>query len=272
MTTDTGARCLCTGCGEPQWYDHGLCVGCGTDKNIDYTWVVGRGALWEAPARTFELEEGASRQLVEIWTNFILLRGLSPYFSSGAEALVQFSSPGWYMQRAVSFSVRCAVPVDSTFFQDLNRASTWTNQSLLVRILATLEAFAGENIRDFRLPSKPGMRELHYARRLRNKIAHGKPLTSESLLEEARQLFGAGGISDGSCNLAIDVVLEPLWARLRIYAGSVEKGITMPDRPGVVVTVHDGAVVAQAFEAQQQTLAVTSGRRIGDIVALPDMP
>jgi hypothetical protein len=164
------------------------------------------------------LGRGVRVQLVEAWTNLVLVRGLSPYLTPSQQAVVQYRSAPWYIERGVDMTVQFTVPTDAGFAVRLNNASCWTNQSLLVRVVATIEAFAGgAGLNEVRLPNNLGMRELHHARRLRNKIAHGDTLNDKRLLDEAEDLFGPKAVANGTCNLDIDLVLEPLWARLLLY-------------------------------------------------------
>ncbi|HUU92965.1 MAG TPA: hypothetical protein VM238_17370 [Phycisphaerae bacterium] len=163
------------------------------------------------------------------------------------------------------------VPSGQGFADKLNRAGGWTNQSLLVRVMATFEAVAGDrDIRDFRLPNKPGMREFHHARRLRNKIAHGKPLTDQRLVHEAQELLGAKTVENGTCTLDIALVLEPLWARLLLYARSLEKGLVVPARPAVVVTEPDDTGFdVQTFGGMKTVPSTGVPADIGDVISLP---
>jgi hypothetical protein len=275
MSTNTGVACECNTCGGPQWYDHGVCQGCGTDQSIEFTWVARSGTGGTpsaAPAKELRLESGACVQLVDVWTNLVLVRGLSPYLTPAGQAVMQYSSPPWYVERGVDVTVQCTVPTDPGFAEKLNRASAWTNQSLLVRVVATFEAFAGgERIGDFRLPNTPGMREFHHARRLRNKIAHGDALTDQRLVGEAQQLFGPQAVVDGSCNLDISLVLEPLWARLLLYARSLENGLVVPARPAVVVAADDAGFTARTFDGILRVASTGARRRAGDVISLSDI-
>lgn len=136
--------------------------------------------------------------------------------------------------------------------------------------MATFEAFAGgEKINHFQLPYRHGMRELHHARRLRNAIAHGDDLTDQSLADEAIELFGPRTVEDGRCSLDISLVLEPLWARLLLYAWSLENGLVVPDRPAVIVVADDSSFTVQTFDGIIPSVASTGARRcIGDVISL----
>jgi len=271
MNTNTGVACNCTGCSDPQWYDAGKCQGCNSDTNITFTWIATTeqgGIPSAAPGNLLQLEKGVGAQLVEVWTNLVLLRGLSPYLTPSGQSIVQYSSAPWYKARDVDATVHFTVSLNTAFSEKLNRASTWTNQSLLVRIQATFEAFAQGKLSSFKLPNNPGMREFHHARRLRNAIAHGDTLTATNLVNEAIHLFGPEAVDNGSCKLAIDKVLEPLWARLLLYATSVEDGSTLPPRPGVVVTTHDSFYDVQTFDGILRVPRSGSGLTIGEIVSL----
>jgi len=273
MSTDSGVACQCKSCARPQWYDHGDCQGCGTDKDIESTWVATKPCKGStpsaAPARKLCLESGACAQLVDIWTDLVLVRGLSPYLMPAGQAFMQYSSPPWYVERGVDVTVQCSVPSDPGFADKLNRAGAWTNQSLLVRIMATFETFAGvESIRDFQLPNRPGMREFHHARRLRNKIAHGDALTDQRLVDEAQRLFGPRTVVGGRCNLDISLVLEPLWARLLLYARSLENGLVVPERPAVVVVADDAGFTAQTLDGVLRVNGTGARRRAGEVISL----
>jgi hypothetical protein len=138
--------------------------------------------------------------------------------------------------------------------------------------MATFEAFAGgEHIGDFRLLNTPGMREFHHARRLRNKIAHGDALKDPRLVSEAQQLFGPQAVVDGSCNLDISLVLEPLWARLLLYARSLEHGLVVSARPAVVVAADDAGFTAQTFDGILRAASTGTRRRAGDVISLCDI-
>jgi hypothetical protein len=209
---------------------------------------------------------------VDVWTSLVLVRGLSPYLTPAGQVVMQYSSPPWYVERGVDVTVQCSVPTDPGFAEKLNRASAWTNQSFLVRVVVTFEAFAGsERIGDFRLPNRPGMREFHHARRLRNKIAHGDDLIDQRLIGEAQQLFGPQAVVGGSCNLDISLVLEPLWARLLLYARSLEDGLVVPPRPAVVVAANDVGFIAQTFDGIQEVPSTGAHLHIGDVISLSEI-
>jgi len=166
-------------------------------------------------------------------------------------------------------TVQCTVPTDPGFAEKLNRAGAWTNQSLLVRLMATFQAFAGRDMfKCFQLPNTPGMREFHHARRLRNKIAHGDALTDQRLTDEARQLFTPQAVDNGTCSLDISVVLEPLWARLLLYACSLENGLVVPQSPAVVVAAHDAYLTVQTFDGMRDLPKTGARPCIGEIISL----
>lgn len=275
MSTNTGVACECNTCGGPQWYDNGVCQGCGTDRGIEFTWVAKSergGTPSGAPAEELRLLSGACVQLVHVWTNLVLVRGLSPYLTPAGQAVMQYSSPHWYVERGVDVTVQFTVPTDPGFTEKLNQASAWTNQSFLVQVVAIFETFAGgECIGGVRLPNKPGMREFHHTRRLRNKIAHGDRLTDPRIVSEAQQLFGPQAVVGGSCNLDISLVLEPLWARLLLYARSREDGLVVPTRPAVVVAVDDACITLQTFEGIRRVPSTGACQRAGDVISLSDI-
>jgi hypothetical protein len=136
--------------------------------------------------------------------------------------------------------------------------------------MATFEAFAGgESIGNYQLPNRHGMREFHHARRLRNKIAHGDDLTAQRLRDEAKPLFGSGAVVDDKCSLDISLVLEPLWARLLLYARSLEKGLDVPEDPAIVVAADDSGFTVQTFDGRVLKVPSTGARRcVGDVVSL----
>ena len=274
MATNTGIACKCSSCSGPEWYAHGICQGCNSADGIEYTWIERRSPAVDDKANELKLASGVTRELIGIWRDFVRLRGLSPYLDAGTEALVTFSSPGWYQQRGVLFSVQARVPIATNLAEDFNRASAWTNKSLLVRLIATFEAFAGKGLEKFRLPNKPGMRELHLVRRLRNNFAHGDRRGEEYLRIEYRELLGQEAFSGADWNLAIDSVLEPLWARMLLYAASLEEGRdALPERPGVVVVPGNETVEVQWFGGSNWrplALPASGERHIGDIVGVPD--
>jgi hypothetical protein len=106
---------------------------------------------------------------------------------------------------------------------------------------------------------------------LRNKIAHGDALTDQRLVSEAQQLFGPHAVVDGSCNLDISLVLEPLWARLLLYARSQEDGLVVPKRPAVVVALDDACITAQTFDGIRRVPSTGARRRAGDVISLSDI-
>jgi hypothetical protein len=181
MSPATGVGCQCKKCGT-QWYENGACQTCGSAKDIQFTWVVAKPAKGTvpsvAPVDTFQLLPGACAQLVDSWTNHVLVRGLTPVLASPGPAPAQITSPGWYRQRGVNCSVQFAEPPsDPKFVEKYNQACDWSNKSFVVRIVVTFEAFAnGKKPKECLLPPAPGMREFHHARNLRNAIAHGKGL------------------------------------------------------------------------------------------------
>ncbi len=279
MSPATGMACQCNKCGNPQWYENGACQSCGSAKDILFTWVVANpakgGVPCVAPADTFQLLPGACAQLVDSWTNLVLFRALTPVRTSPGPGPAQFTSPGWYRQRGVKCSVQFAEPpTDPKFGEKFNQACDWTNQSFIVRIVVTFEAFASrKKPKESRLPKALGMREFHHARNLRNAIAHGKPLTKPALVKEETQLFRPGTTGASSCRLAIDAVLEPLWARLLIYATSLEQGaVPLPPDPAVVVANNASTLTVQSFGGLRTFDVNESDSRskykVGEIIAL----
>ncbi len=276
MNTNTGVACECSKCNEPQWYEYGVCKGCNSYQNIKYTWIASskkNEIPCAAPNNEMHLESGASAKLVDVWTNLLLVRGLTPYLTSDSHVVVQYSSADWYKARGINFTVQCTVPIDSEFSKKLNKASAWTNESFLVRIMVTFEAFlsGGKKNSKFRLPNAPGMREYHHARHLRNNIAHGGAITNQRLVNEAKQLFGPKAVVKGSCNLDISLVLEPLWARLLLYARFLEDGVVVPpNNPAVVVAADNANLTVQTFDGIQQFHNVV-GRCVGEVISLSDI-
>lgn len=272
MSSQSGVACECSRCSGPQWYDEGVCQGCSSDQHLVSTWIAraaSGGAPAPAPASSLALERGVSAQLVEVWTSFVLLRGLSPYLTLPSQAVARYRSPPWYRERGVDITVRATVAPDAGFADRLNRASYWTNQSLVVRAVATVEAFSsGFRLSEVKLPHNRGMEEFHHARRLRNKLAHGDNLTDPRLLGEAERLLGPCAIASGACKLDIDLVLEPLWARLLLYARSLEDGASVPKCPGVVVAANADGFIAQTFDGVLQVSSKGKPRSIGDIVSV----
>jgi hypothetical protein len=280
MSLSTGVACLCNKCGStPQWYENGACRRCGSAKDFVFTWVANSatgGVPSAAPSDTFALQQGASAQLVDSWTNLVLVRGLTPVRTSPGPGPAQFTSPGWYRQRGVKCSVQFAEPpTDPRFGEKFNQACDWTNQTFVVRTLFTFEAFAsGKKPKESRLPNTLGMREFHHARRLRNAIAHGNPLSDPTLVTEETQLFRPGTTPASTCSMAIDAVLEPLWARLLIYAASLEHGAApLPDDPAVVVTSMGKTLYFQSLHGACEGTYRRSrtSLSIGDIVSLKDI-
>jgi hypothetical protein len=143
-------------------------------------------------------------------------------------------------------------------------------------MVATFEAFSGrDSLKDFRLPKSAGMREFNHARCLRNAIAHGAPLTRQRLVMEETALFRPGKTVASNCSLGIDSVLEPLWARLLIYARSLEQGAApVPDDPGVVVSSEGRRLWVQTFDGLKKVgwagHPPQSQLRVGEIVSLKD--
>lgn len=277
MSRSPGVACQCTACANPQWYDAGVCQGCHSDANIQFTWIAPpeKGARPSAaPSDTFQLDAGASDRLVDSWTNLVLVRGLTPRLTS-AVGSGGIRSPGWYRLRGVNCSVRFdEPPADGSFADKLHRASDWINQTFILRLVVTFEDFAhGKPPKKSRLPNFAGMREFHHARSLRNKIAHGNPLTDQALVKEETALFRPGEAPAASCSLAIDTVLEPLWARLLVYAKRLEQGAApLPANPGVVVGSSGATLIVQTFDGRKKLeLSENDARlksKIGKIVAM----
>lgn len=278
MSPGTGVGCQCTKCGT-QWYENGACQSCGSAQDIQFTWVVAnpaKGAVPSvAPVDTFQLLPGACAQLIDSWTNLVLVRGLTPILTSPGPAPAQLISPGWYRQRGVKCSVQFAEPPrDPKFGEKFNQASDWTNKSFVVRLVVTFEAFAtSKKPKESRLPKALGMREFHHARNLRNAIAHGNPLTKSVLVSEEAHLFRQGTAGASSCRLAIDDVLEPLWARLLIYAASLETGTAPLSLDPAVVVVNNGTTLTVQSFAGLRTIDLNASDsrskcRVGEIIAL----
>lgn len=276
---NTGVACECTNCGSTQWYDSGICQGCHSDAGIQFTWVVAKAARGggpkPAPAHLLQLQQGVSAQLVNIWTNLILVRGLTPVQPASREAVSHYVSPGWYRQRGVECSVRFfGRSGDHNSAEQLNRAADWANQSFVVRLVVTFESFAmGPKHDKARLPKNPGMREFHHARQLRNAIGHGNPLTDQKDVMEEEALFRSGTHGRTNCNLAINEVLEPLWARLLLFARSLEEGAApLPPNPAVVVAVSGKTLVVQSLTRSYE-MPLTDGdprlnHKIGDVIGV----
>lgn len=273
MNTNTGVACQCSTCGGPQWYDQGVCQGCTTDKGIASTWVGSRtltgGNPEPEPANRLWFKRGTCDELLKVWTNLVLLRGLSPYMASPGQSFIGYRSAPWYRVRDVDIRVEFTVPTDPGFPDRLKQAGNWANQSLLVRIMATLEARTRlRRFSDLRLPNEPGMREFHHARNLRNKIAHGSPLTGPKLVAEAKALLGLEAVHNGECSLDISTVLEPIWARLYMYAYMIEKGPLLP-RPAVVVAVGEDDFLALPFGKTQPVPCTGTRPHVGEVITLP---
>ena len=94
-------------------------------------------------------------------------------------------------------------------------------------------------------------------------------------MNEAKALFGSEAVSDESCNFAIDTVLEPLWARLLVYAHKLESSEPLPSDPAVVVASSDSKLSVQTFNGFEscEIKDPDSGsiRRIGEIISLQDI-
>lgn len=272
MTSQTGIACHCGECNQPQWFSDGRCGGCASPDRVEYTWVAKAtdgGVPSAAPSAELVLQAGATSELARIWSNLVVLRGLSPYLTD-VRAVAEYSSAPWYVQRGVDTTVRIAVPSDPDFGRKLNRASAWTNQSFVIRLTSVFESFGGfEQWSAVRLPASTGMRELHHARKMRNKIAHGDPLDATLLTDEAVALFGPDAVAAGACNLDISLVLEPLWARLMIYAASLEEGTQVPANPGVVVAASNGALLIQTPSGLLQVQRSSGDLEIGQVVSVP---
>lgn len=272
MSTATGVACECTKCSTPQWYDNGVCQGCRSGSDIQFTWIANPkegGRPPGAPGHTLQLEPGARTQLIEIWDNLVLLRGLTPHLKPGGSGVVEYSTPPWYVKRGVRCTVRFAKPWREP--EKLNRASGWTNQSFIVRAVATFEAFASPGKpNQSRLPNARGMREFHHARRLRNAIAHGDSLNDARLVNEARHLFTKAAVDDNACKLDIDKVLEPLWARLLVYAWSLEDAAAVPSNPAVVVVADENGSTVQTFDGVREVAGSGSSWSVGHIISLTD--
>lgn len=280
LSGNSGVACDCATCGSPQWYEHGVCCGCQSSAGFTHTWIARcetGGVPEAAPDPVLRLEVAAGDRLIDVWTDLVLLRGLSPYLVPSPHSVARYSSPAWYAERGIQATVHCGLPADPGFAERLNRASSWANQSLIVRMMTTFEAFfdRGEHLRHFRLPNASGMREFHHARRLRNSVAHGDTLTDSRLLDEARYLFGSEAVVAGACNLDIKVVLEPLWARLLIYARCLEESPDVPDCPAVVVAARDHDFILQGLAGADGELRARRDSvdwKVGDLVSAADIP
>ena len=275
MGVQSGVACHCATCTRPQWHDNGMCQGCRSDGAIQYSWIArAEPGGWPSPPPrdTLQLEPTALNQLIDSWTSLVLVRGLTPHMgaASGASAI---HAPPWYRLRGVRCSVRFEEPApDRTLAEKLVRASDWANQSFIVRTFLTFEEFAiGSEPKNARLPNLPGMREFHHARRFRNAIAHGDTFTDSTLVQEATALFGQAAAGAQGCSVAIDSVLEPLWARLLLYATSLTSH-PLPLNPAVVVAFDDRRLFVQSFrgksEHERRTESGQRHFRIGDIVSV----
>jgi len=272
----TGVACECSKCKGPQWYDHGICKGCNSSQEIKYTWIA-RQDKNDVPNKIMRLKSGASSKLVDLWKNLLLVRGLTPYLQSNnnSSIVVQYSSADWYKIRGVNFTVQCPLPIDPEFVKKINKASAWTNESFVVRIITTFEAFLlGDNdFKRFKLPNVPGMREFHHAKYLRNKIVHsktGEKITNTKLIKEVKQIFGPMAVVDGSYNFDISIVIEPLWARLLLYARSIEDGVDETINPAVVVASDDTNLFVQTFHDIKQ-LPKVDEHIVGDVISLSNI-
>lgn len=276
VSTSSGVACDCAVCGTPQWYDHGVCQGCESGTDFEHTWIAQcdtGGTPKSPPDSILQLEGEVGDRLVTVWADLVLLRGLSPYLVPPTHSVVQYSSADWYVERGVQATVQYLVPADPGFAERLNRASSWANQSLLVRLVSTFEAFldCGRNLSQYRFPRGPGMREFHHARRLRNAVAHGDPLIGGRLTDEALDLFGSDAVVAGACNLDISIVLEPLWARLLIYARSLDTASgALSECPAVVAAVRGNEYILQTLTGVQRVQSDTGGWVVGDLLALSD--
>jgi hypothetical protein len=199
-----------------------------------------------------------------------MVRGVTPLLTSAGPGAVSISSPPWYVERRVKWSARLAEPTDPNFAEKFRRASDWTNQSFIIRVVVTFESF-GSGLKGWRFPKAPGMREFHYTRRLRNAIAHGNGPTDLKLVNEETKLFRARKPAASTWSVGIDEVLEPLWARLLIYARSLEQGAApIPSDPAVVVASVGNTLTIQSFQGKLEVKDHNSGTRrsIGEIVSL----
>jgi hypothetical protein len=154
---NTGVACECGNCTGPQWYDRGACQTCGSDATIQHTWVVDGGGSSPpaAPHDALQFESGLTAQLISIWTNLVLVRGLMPVTANSDG----YETPPWFEQRGVRCSVRFSESADdSTALEQFGRAREWTNQAFVLRVVATLEAFLPnrKKIHRFLLPNRPG--------------------------------------------------------------------------------------------------------------------
>jgi hypothetical protein len=275
MATNTGIGCDCSNCKSPRWYDRGVCCDCKRSDGITFTWLAkpkkgGGGAPEDPPGAVLELEPGIGAQLVAIWRHLLLVRGLTPRRRQLGGTVSGSRSPGWYRDRGIDFHTQLnrgsgpPVSVDQ-----VHLAADWTNQSFVIRVTATFEAFAGNREWDFfRLPHTPGMREFHHARRLRNAIAHGDVLDASRLVDEENSLFRRGQTAVTCCSLDFEKVLEPLWARLLMYATHYERGATpLPADPAVVAAPFGASLVVQSFDRVRE-MPADRARQIGDIVQL----
>jgi hypothetical protein len=220
----------------------------------------------------FSLIQGVTAQIVSIWTNLILLRGLMPVTANSSG----YETPPWYSQRGVRCSVRFSGSAgDGITPEQFEQAREWTNRAFVLRMVATLEAFlpGRKRIHKFLLPNLPGMREWHHARQLRNAIAHGDLLDDPKDVREEAVLFRRGTHGATECKLAINDVLEPLWARLLMFARRVEVGAGhLPPNPAVVAArFGDTLVVQTPIEKREIPLGDADPRlscKIGEVTSL----
>jgi hypothetical protein len=269
----SGVACQCSKCPTPQWYASGKCQGCGSGADVAYTWVAHGGGVIippSPPADTLQLQSGVSQQLIRIWTNMVLLRSLTPVQQG---SITHLGPRGWFHWRGLSWNIRVNNP-PADLNDKINSAADWTNQAFIIRLAATFEAFAdGKKPNKARLPNNHGMREYHHIRRLRNAAAHGDELDDPRDVSEETQLFRGGGSPAGRCNLAINEVLEPMWARGLLYAKSLEKGASaLPPNPAVVAVAKDNCFVTQSFAGKLE-LNLPDGDprlqlKIGDVIGL----
>ena len=136
--TNTGVACQCKNCPGPQQYGSGVCQGCKKSEAIEFTWIAKKakgGGQCPAPCKMFRLNSGACAQLIDSWTNLVLLRGITPYLTGAYHSESgEIRSPEWYVQRGVNCSVQFKeLAEDPNFSEKLNSASAWTNQSFVVR-------------------------------------------------------------------------------------------------------------------------------------------
>lgn len=268
----TGVACQCSNCRTPQWYNGGNCQGCGLGLGIQYTWIAAGGgsAPPPQPADMLQLQAGVCDELIQIWTNLVLLRSLTPVQTGSTP---HFGPRGWFHWRGMTWHLRVDNPPND-LNNKINRAADWTNQAFIIRLAATFEAFAdGKKPNKACLANNPGMREFLHVRRLRNAIAHGDQLIDPRDINEETQLFRRGCPAASQCQLAINEVLEPMWARLLLYAKSLEKGAPpLPANPAVVVVAASHFFVTQSFAGKREQNLPDGDPRlqltIGDIIEI----